>query len=951
MALLRVKEGPAKNTEFRLRQDPVRIGRARTCTLRIAGDRISREHAEIAPGDGGFVLTDLKSSNGTFVNGERIETRTLEHGDEIAVGDVVFIFLPDDAPRPEEAEPEELSVAEAAEAMEQAVAAAAPGAEAPAEAAVPEAQSVEAPEEAPLAEKAAAPAVQTAPKTKRGVDARMVASMKRATNAIRAEVGKIIVGQDQVLSEVLAAMLARGHCLMVGVPGLAKTLMVRTIAQILDLSFHRVQFTPDLMPSDITGTDILEVDENTGAKSFRFIKGPIFTHMLLADEINRTPPKTQAALLEAMQERSVTASGYTYKLDEPFFVLATQNPLEQEGTYPLPEAQLDRFMFNILVDYPSETEEELIVKRTTFRAMPTPRKILRGSDIVLLQKIVWRVPVSDHVIKYACALVRASRPGDEHIPEFVNERVLCGAGPRACQYLILGAKARAVIDGRTQPTVEDVRAVAVPVMRHRIFVNFNALSEGVSPTDIVRELVKATPAPMDRSPITRGYQPSAPRGKPDLSLPRLAEGEKLNLEAIQRMRDASARIRDEAQKVIIGQTEVLDQILMAMIARGHCLMVGVPGLAKTLMVRTIASVLDLNFRRIQFTPDLMPSDITGTDILEEDERTGEKTFRFIRGPIFTNILLADEINRTPPKTQAALLEAMQEYSVTASGTTYQLDLPFFVLATQNPLEQEGTYPLPEAQLDRFMFNIWVDYPTEPEEQSIVKETTRLQHAEPEVVLGGEHILALQDIVRRVPVSDHVIKYATRLVRTTRPETTGAPKFIHDWVYCGAGPRACQYLILGAKARAVLDGRANVSCNDVRAAALPVMRHRIFTNFNADSEGITTVEIIERLLAEVPEPGEKDYAPAPRKAAPAARRKPEAAVAFTAEPKKAGGKAIEVAPEAAAAIKPARAPEQRVAEGEWVEEPAADDIPEAEWVDAPERGDSKGPAKRRPPRTR
>jgi MoxR-like ATPase len=373
------------------------------------------------------------------------------------------------------------------------------------------------------------------------------------------------------------------------------------------------------------------------------------------------------------------------------------------------------------------------------------------------------------------------------------------------------------------------------------------------------------------------------------------------------MRLASARISDEVQKVIIGQTSVLDEVLMAMLSRGHCLMVGVPGLAKTLMVRTIAQVLDLGFKRVQFTPDLMPSDITGTDILEEDQQTGQKTFRFIQGPIFTNMLLADEINRTPPKTQAALLEAMQEYSVTASGKTYDLDLPFFVLATQNPLEQEGTYPLPEAQLDRFMFNIWVDYPAEPDEQVIVKETTRLQKAQPQKVISKAEILTLQDIVRRVPVSDHVVKYATRLVRATRPETEGSPQFIRNWIYCGAGPRACQYLILGAKARAVLDGRANVSCNDVRSVALPVMRHRMFTNFNADSEGVTTSQIVQKLLEAVPEPGEKDYIPTPKRQEAVARKRPEAAIAFTAEPRKAGAhkaeRKIDVAPAAAAQIEP------------------------------------------------
>ncbi|MFW6164083.1 MAG: AAA family ATPase, partial [Planctomycetota bacterium] len=310
-----------------------------------------------------------------------------------------------------------------------------------------------------------------------------------------------------------------------------------------------------------------------------------------------------------------------------------------------------------------------------------------------------------------------------------------------------------------------------------------------------------------------------------------------------------------------------------------------------------------------------------------------------------------EINRTPPKTQAALLEAMQEYSVTASGNTYDLELPFFVLATQNPLEQEGTYPLPEAQLDRFMFNIWVNYPTEGEEHSIVKETTRLEHEEPEIVLGGDDILALQAIVRRVPVSDHVIKYATRLVRTTRPETPGAPEFIKQWVYCGAGPRACQYLILGAKARAVLDGRANVSCKDVRSAALPVMRHRIFTNFNADSEGVTTVEIIEKLLDEVSEPGEQDYAPGAKKATASARKRPEAAVAYTAEPKKAAAtpeeEKIGAAPAPAEGSQPPRKPQ--VAEGEWVEQSEEDAVPEAQWVETPDSDSKKKRPRRRPGR--
>ncbi|HUW32068.1 MAG TPA: MoxR family ATPase [Planctomycetota bacterium] len=324
------------------------------------------------------------------------------------------------------------------------------------------------------------------------------------------------------------------------------------------------------------------------------------------------------------------------------------------------------------------------------------------------------------------------------------------------------------------------------------------------------------------------------------------------------MKDGAEHIRTEVSKIIVGQEQVLDQVLMSMLSRGHCLMVGMPGLAKTLMIHTIANVLDLQFKRIQFTPDLMPSDITGTDILEEDEATRKKSFRFIKGPIFTNILLADEINRTPPKTQAALLEAMQEYRVTASGNTYDISLPFFVLATQNPLEQEGTYPLPEAQLDRFMFNIWVDYPTDKEEECIVKQTTRDLDIKVAKVMGGEEILRLQEIVRRVPVSSHVVKYATNLVRASRPGKDNALEFINNWVHCGAGPRACQYLILGAKARAVIDGRVNVSCADVRASAIPVLRHRVYTNFNADSEGVGPVEIVQNLIEIVAEPSEKDY---------------------------------------------------------------------------------------------
>ncbi len=321
---------------------------------------------------------------------------------------------------------------------------------------------------------------------------------------------------------------------------------------------------------------------------------------------------------------------------------------------------------------------------------------------------------------------------------------------------------------------------------------------------------------------------------------------------IERFGTIKSKLLHELHKTIIGQDEVIELLLGAMFARGHCLIVGVPGLAKTLMISTLAKVLKLKFNRIQFTPDLMPADITGTDILEEDPATGRRTFRFVKGPIFSNIVLADEINRTPPKTQAALLQAMQEYHVTAGGQTYSLDMPFFVLATQNPVEQEGTYPLPEAQLDRFMFMVNIGYPSKKEERQIVRATTMDLLAEPEPVLSAADILHVQQMLRKLPVSDLVVDYAVSLARATRPKEPNTPGFINDWLTWGAGPRAAQYLVLGAKARAVLGGRLNVSCEDVRRVAKPVLRHRIFTNFNADAEGVGPDQVIEKLIEAVPE---------------------------------------------------------------------------------------------------
>ena len=320
---------------------------------------------------------------------------------------------------------------------------------------------------------------------------------------------------------------------------------------------------------------------------------------------------------------------------------------------------------------------------------------------------------------------------------------------------------------------------------------------------------------------------------------------------IARIREA---VRAEVGKVIIGQQEIVDQLLVALLAGGHCLLVGVPGLAKTTLIQTLAQTLDLSFGRIQFTPDLMPSDITGTEILEEDHETGRKAFRFIQGPIFHNIVLADEINRTPPKTQAALLQAMQEHAVTVGGQTLAMQEPFFVLATQNPIEQEGTYPLPEAQLDRFIFNLWLDYPDVAEEEEVVRTTTSGQGARVDKVLDGGQVVEMQKLVRQVPVADQVISYAVRLVRASRPSDPSAPEYIRQMVNWGAGPRASQYLVLAAKARAILSGRHSVATEDVRASALAVLRHRIVVNFHAEAENVNSSALVERLLDQLGDGG-------------------------------------------------------------------------------------------------
>ena len=320
------------------------------------------------------------------------------------------------------------------------------------------------------------------------------------------------------------------------------------------------------------------------------------------------------------------------------------------------------------------------------------------------------------------------------------------------------------------------------------------------------------------------------------------------VEFVENLSEKIKQIKSEIAKVIIGQEEIIDQLLIALISRGHCLLVGVPGLAKTLLIKTLAEVIDLKFSRIQFTPDLMPSDITGTEILEEDQITKKREFRFISGPIFANVILADEINRTPPKTQAALLEAMQEHKVTTAGVSYTLQEPFFVLATQNPIEQEGTYPLPEAQLDRFMFNLWLDYPKFEEEIKIVQSTTSEYVPNLSKVVSSSEIIAFQNFVRKVPVSENVIEYAVKAANKTRRNNTSTDS-VSQWISWGAGPRASQYLILSAKARAVMNGKYTPNIDDVRAAMVPVLRHRIITNFNAEAEGITSVDVINKILNE------------------------------------------------------------------------------------------------------
>ncbi len=437
------------------------IGRNDDCTICIPDDSISGRHAQLTPTEQGWLLEDLGSSNGTSVNGQTVSQAVLASGAQILLGEQIVLLFKDE-----------------------------PAAEAPAPEAAPAAEPEKAGDKKPKQNLK----VQGASEE----DIRLVKAMSVRSDKIRAEVAKVIIGQVDVIDQVMMVIIAGGHGLLVGLPGMAKTTLCSTIAKVLDMEFKRVQFTPDLMPTDITGTEILEHDPVTDKKSFRFIKGPIFTNMLLADEINRTPPKTQASLLEAMQEKCVTVGNQTYKLEPPFFVLATQNPIEQEGTYPLPEAQQDRFMFNLWVDYPKEDEEETVVKATTVSKSETPQKVISKEELLQLQAVVRKIPVSDHVIKYAVRLVRSTRPHDEKSPDFIKKYVSNGAGPRAGQFLVLAAKARAVLEGRIHVSCADVVKAAVPVLRHRILVNFAADSEGITTTDLVARLIKTVEQPDDK---------------------------------------------------------------------------------------------------------------------------------------------------------------------------------------------------------------------------------------------------------------------------------------------------------------------------------------------------------------------------------------------------------------------------------------------------------------------
>lgn len=539
--VFRADNGEAQ--EVAIPEGGVTVGRNQTCDLPIVEPSVSGNHGSIRFEHGGWWIHDNSSSNGTFVNDAQVRDSVLKNGDVVKFGNVVATFTSvPEVPTPAvPSAPAAAAVPASAPASSPSPAPVAQQSAAPAEPPKPDAKPAQKPElklppkpelklglklpgKTPVAAPAADKPVSAKAEPKKedaGKDAKtaepvstwkppvihvdkdaplekmadddvaLIADLNQKYNLIKEQLSHVIVGQAAVVEEVLIAVFSRGHALLVGVPGLAKTLLISTLSHVLDLGFKRVQFTPDLMPSDITGTDVLEEDKVSGLRRFRFVKGPVFTNMLLADEINRTPPKTQAALLEAMQEHHITVGSTTYHLDEPFFVLATQNPIEQEGTYPLPEAQMDRFMFNIIVDYPSADEESEIISSVTGARKVKLDKILDGESVIKLQDVVRRVPVAPHVVEYARNLARATRPKQPEAPDFVKEMVGWGAGPRAGICLIQAAKARAILHGRHHATTFDVTAVALPVLRHRVITTFAAEAAGVKSDDVVSMLIKA----------------------------------------------------------------------------------------------------------------------------------------------------------------------------------------------------------------------------------------------------------------------------------------------------------------------------------------------------------------------------------------------------------------------------------------------------------------------------
>ena len=472
MASIKFENGPLAGHTVTVPDEGITIGRSNTCDLVIPDGKVSSEHSLLRLEAGGWWIYDLKSSNGTQVNGEDVEGVRLTGGEKIAIGESVCTLDVDG----KDGVPGRGLPKRPAEDLD-----GSPKTEfGPADSSGNAEMS---------------PSSKTVMSTGSDItlesdDIEVVRELNDAYDRMCEQISHVIVGQKAVIEQVLIAIFCRGHALLVGVPGLAKTLLVSTLSHVLDLSFKRIQFTPDLMPSDITGTDVLEEDRTTGKRVFRFVRGPVFANMVLADEINRTPPKTQASLLEAMQEHRVTAGEKTYHLPEPFFVLATQNPIEQEGTYPLPEAQLDRFMFNVIVDYPSAEEERRIIKQVSGTHKAELEVALNSQQVLRLQQVVRRVPAADHVVDFACELARATRPKQEGAADFVQEMVAWGAGPRAGIYLVTAAKAHAILHGRYHATTQDVVAMAYPVLRHRVITTFNAEAAGVTSDQIIRMLIE-----------------------------------------------------------------------------------------------------------------------------------------------------------------------------------------------------------------------------------------------------------------------------------------------------------------------------------------------------------------------------------------------------------------------------------------------------------------------------